>query len=238
LTVVAHSRQTWAALLSEARSATHLPQSCSSISNLLNHTPSLPAEESVEDAVEGGVLSLTGCSRWKVTSTRDCDLASKLKTSPRRRVNIGDAHPTFCKISDEFLPAWVGFEHVPNCVSDGNYLSAFVLGWSYVLSARLVELRKKTECDKITQDDVILPDCRFSIPIGNVDASEYIWWAAILAGGCGWQAILKRSGKSYYPLWACHLDSKYSFDILSEGTPHSSNHGTTTVLRGSPAIFI
>ena len=91
------------------------------------------------------------------------------------------ARPVFCNISDEFLPAWIGFEHLPNYASGGNYLTAFVLGWSYILSARLIELRKKTEDDKIIYtnkkaiywcDDTALPCDDFTVLIGNTDANE------------------------------------------------------------------
>jgi hypothetical protein len=231
LTILAHSRQRWATLLAAARSATRLPQSCSNICNLLNRTPSLPDEQKVEDVVEGAILSLEGYSQWKITSSRCCDLPLKLKTSPRQRVNIGVAHPTFCNISDEFLPAWIGFEHLPNCASGGNYLAAFVLGWSYILSARLIELRKRTEDDKIIYtdkkatyycDDTALPCDGFSIPIGNADANECRWWSAILAGDCGWRAILNRSGGAYYPPWACHLNPKARLNIRYERTSHLS----------------
>lgn len=193
LTVLAHSRQTWTTLFAVARYATRLPQSCCNIHNLLNRPTSLPNEQNVDDVFEGAMLSWEGYSQWKITASRCSDLTSKLKTSPRYRVNIDVAHPTFCNISDEFLPAWIGLDHLPNYVSGGNYLAAFVLGWSYILSARLLELRKKKKDDKImytdkkathNHDDTALPCDGFTIPIGSADANECRWWAAILAGDC------------------------------------------------------
>ncbi|KAF1949131.1 hypothetical protein CC80DRAFT_529610 [Byssothecium circinans] len=197
----------------------------SNIGNLLNRTPSLPDEQKVKDVVEGAVLSLEGYSQWKITSSRCCDLTSKLKTSPRQRVNI-----------DEFFPAWSGFEHLPNCASGGNYLAAFVLGWSYILSARLIELRKKTEDDKIIYtdkkatyhcDDTALPCDGFTIPIGNADANECRWWAAILAGDC-----------AYYPPWACHLNPKARFNIRYEGTSHLSSGVTHPPSSGEAQQYL
>ncbi|KAF2245052.1 hypothetical protein BU26DRAFT_490162 [Trematosphaeria pertusa] len=231
LKILTHSRQTWAALLSVARSSTHLPQSCSNTSNLLHQTPSIPDEQSVEDVVEGTVLFLEGYSQWTISSSVSCDLTSKPKTSPRQRINIGGANPAFCNISDEFFPEWVGFEPVPTCASRGNYIFALVLGWSYILSTRLIELRKRAEEDAVIYTDKraawhcngsALPCEGFTIPIGNVDTNERRWWAAILAGGCGWQATLNRSGNAYCPPWACHLNQRERFNIRYEGTPHLS----------------
>jgi hypothetical protein len=104
LKTLAHSQQTWVALLAAARAATRLPESCSNISNLLHQTPSLPDHEKIDDIAEGHVLSLEGYSQWKITSSRCCDLTSKHKTSRRQKVIVGVTHPTFCNISDEFLP--------------------------------------------------------------------------------------------------------------------------------------
>lgn len=104
----------------------------------------------------------------------------------------------------------------------GNYVCALVLGWSYILSARLVELRKNAEDDCITYTEAKatwccheanIPDENFSIPIGNVDANVCRWRAAILAGGCGWQATLNRSGRPFYPPWSCHLNHNEKFSI-------------------------
>ena len=247
LRVLALSRHTWATLLDAARIATRLPQSCSNISNLLSRTPSLPERQEVDEIDEGAVLSLEGYSRWRITSSRCCDLTSKLKTSPRQRVNIGVPHPIFCDISDEFAQAWLGFEHMQNCSSGGNYLAAFVLGWSYILSARLIELRKKTTDDQIIYtdkearyycDDINHPCDGFTIPIDNVNANECRWWAAILAGDGGWRATFNRSGKTYYPPWECHLNHKARFNIQYEGASRLSQDVTHPPSSGEAQKYL
>jgi hypothetical protein len=96
----------------------------------------------------------------------------------------------------------------------------FVLGWSYILSAKLIELRGRT-----SEDKVVYTDDMAQWNIGHENTGEYIeldtgcesvaearWWAAILAGGRGWQATLTRGSEAYFPPWECHLNSN-SFRI-------------------------
>lgn len=118
-----------------------------------------------------------------------------MKGSCSQKVHIGVADPTFYNLSDGFLPDWTGFKGLPCTEPAGNYLCAFTLGWSYILLARLVELRKQTGKDMILYTDEkatwqstgqALSSDHFVIPIGNADLAECRWWAAILAKGRGW----------------------------------------------------
>lgn len=90
-----------------------------------------------------------------------------------------------------------------------------MLGWSYVLSARLIELRRKTDEDKVCFTEYLAQthlshdenggDEYFNLDIQSGSTAEVRWWAAILAGGSGWHATLARGNETYFSPWECHL---------------------------------
>lgn len=157
-----------------------VPQSCSNIRTLLHNTPSIPDSSSIIETVDDTTLFLEGHSQWKIDSPASCDLPSTKRSRPQQ-VQVGVANPAFGRVSNEFLPDWAGFEALPETRPVGNYLCAFILGWSYILSARLLELRRKTDNDKILYidqqatlhgSDQALSHNHFLIPIGNADPAE------------------------------------------------------------------
>ncbi|PWY74345.1 hypothetical protein BO70DRAFT_258581, partial [Aspergillus heteromorphus CBS 117.55] len=217
LHVSTFSRATWKALLSSAQSTDKLPDSCSDVKALLHHTPSIPRSSDIPDRADGNKLFLEGYSKWSVSphstlsSGQRCDL-NPTKTSCSRMAYIGFTKPNACDLSDDYNPHWAGFQSSPQ--SSGNHLCVFVLGWSYVFSARLVELRQMTKEDQVVYKDgmiscIIKEEASSSsfipLEIKGSDPDEIRWWAAVLAAGNGWQATLTRNGKQYYPPWECHL---------------------------------
>lgn len=139
-------------------------------------------------------------------------------------VDIGTRQPRFCTLSKEHPLHWTGFEGFRGKKLSGNCLSALILGWCYVVSASLVERRRISDQDKVTYTDekVILvrnteplvESNGFIVRLGTADVAAHRWWAAILASGCGWQAVLHRSGHDYYPPWSYHLNGSEQFQIL------------------------
>ncbi|KAJ5922904.1 hypothetical protein N7516_010607 [Penicillium verrucosum] len=216
--VSALSQSTWQALLPSAGSSTHLPYRCSSIKSLLNQTPSIPETTQVIEGVEKDSIFLEGYATWTVSPpnkrlNHNCDLPSIKKTSPRK-VYIGESCPAVCNLSNVYLSGWPGLQQLTN--SAGNYLAMFVLGWSYILSVRLIELRRRTTEDRVVYTDDMAQwnpahDANsgdyFELDIGGDSVAEVRWWAAILAGGRGWQATLTRGSEAYFPPWECHLNS-------------------------------
>ncbi|KAL2859494.1 hypothetical protein BJX68DRAFT_276784 [Aspergillus pseudodeflectus] len=142
------------------------------------------------------------------------------------KVYIGVSQPATCRLSADFAK-WTGFDHLP--MSSGNYLSILALGWSYILAARLIELRQRTADDRVFYTGnwalpATLDDSRscFSVNLNGCDPAEAQWWAALLAPEHGWHAILKRDGKSYYPPWECHLGDPGLFKLKHDAPLHIS----------------
>lgn len=201
------SRSTWRALLSSARSLTHLPHCCSDIKSLLNQTPSLPGSHEVIETIGRDSVFLKGYSTWTVspinnTSNPICELPPTKQTLPRK-VYVGESCPGTCSLANDYLSDWPGLQ--PLLRPAGNYLAVFVLGWSYVFSAQLIELCGRTAKDKVIYTNEVAPwnpghhvntdDEYFDLDIGCESMSAVRWWAAILAGGCGWQATFPESMK-------------------------------------------
>ncbi|KAF2181183.1 hypothetical protein K469DRAFT_671232 [Zopfia rhizophila CBS 207.26] len=223
--ILSRSRRLWRQLLHSASFMKCYPLSCSNIEILLNQTPSIPDHPNIKEIVENKLLFLEGSSQWNIGRSKRCGIDNATKKSRSQKVLIGLDMPGVCHLADDILPTWPGFESGLNKSSSGNYLAILVLGWSYVLSARLLELRKKSEKDKILYTDnkamvftnsAPSEDGCFSVYIGDVDTHECRWWAAILATGCGWRASLYRSSRQYYPPWSCHLNSDNRFNILRD----------------------
>lgn len=213
-----HSRTKWHALLSSSHPATNLPHSCSNVKILLNKTPSVPEYPEATECARKNHLSLEGYSKWSVLpadkpSRHTCELPP-FKRNLSRQVCIANSRPKTCTLSADYIRDWTGFQPLQEPV--GNYLCVFVLGWSYILSARMVELRRTTTDDKVVYTNNHAQWGRLQgteastyldLDIGSNDVAEVRWWAAILAEGHGWKATLTRDGKQYYPPWECHLDS-------------------------------
>lgn len=195
--ILALSQSTWRALLASARSSVPLPYRCSKIKALLNQTSSIPESAQVTESIENKSIFVDGYATWTVsppntTLNDNCDLPPTKKTSSRR-IYIGESEPGVCSLSNDFFSGWPGLQPL-ECPA-GNYLAVFVLGWSYILSARLLELRRRTAEDKVIYTNS-MAQCKlghnadagdsFELDTGCDSVAEVRWWAAILAGGRGW----------------------------------------------------
>ncbi|OGM50939.1 hypothetical protein ABOM_000523 [Aspergillus bombycis] len=219
--VLTRSRSTWSAVASAAQSATNLSYSCCNIKALLNKAPSIPESTGATDRIGSNSLYIEGYASWSVSPDDGhptCELPTR-KMTGLRNAYIGGSKPSTCNLSSEYISEWSGCDALLEPVP--NYLGVFVLGWSYILSARLIELRRSTTTDNVVYTDRKAQwDCydqeyndqpatadNCIADIGTDDLAEAQWWAAILAEGRGWQATLTRDGKQYYPPWECHLNS-------------------------------
>ncbi|KAJ5587824.1 uncharacterized protein N7459_003589 [Penicillium hispanicum] len=185
---------------------------------LLNNTPSIPRSSSNAAELAESDLSLEGFSKWSVPSDKSsrerCGLPP-IKEAVPRRVYVGSSSPNTgdLSVNASKLPI---FQSSLAPDARGNYLAILVLGWSYVVSARLIELRRTSSNDKLVYTDcTAFSDKRvnnsasdgFRLEIGSNNHAEIRWWAAVLAAGRGWSATLRRENRDYYSVWEFHLNS-------------------------------
>ncbi|KAJ5112940.1 hypothetical protein N7456_001474 [Penicillium angulare] len=232
------SLSTWRALLSSGHSMTHLPTGCSNIKSLLNHTPSIPGPDQAIEVIGNSSVFLEGYSSWSISTANtrlnpDCELPPS-KQAPPREVLIGESRPGACTLSREYISEWPGLQPSPS--SAGNYLAVFVLGWSYIFSARLVEVRRGTAQDGISYTENMAhmthdihkttTEEYFDLDIGCDSLSAVRWWAAILAGGRGWQATISRHNETtHFSPWESHLETSYfriCYNAESESLPSAN----------------
>ncbi|KAL2784241.1 hypothetical protein BJX66DRAFT_90075 [Aspergillus keveii] len=218
-----HSRLIWRALFLQQQPK--IPISCSEIRGLLFRTPSIQETPDILESTDCGSLYLEGYLEWSLFSDNNCFLGVT-KKSHAQRVYIGVSQPATCRLSADFAK-WTGFDHLP--MSSGNYLSILALGWSYILAARLIELRRKTAEDGVLYTGnwalpATLDDSRacFLVDLNDCDPAEAQWWAALLAPEHGWHAILKRDDNNYYPPWECHLGHPGSIKLKHDAPLHFS----------------
>ncbi|OAL72543.1 hypothetical protein A7D00_3545 [Trichophyton violaceum] len=247
--VLDYSYNTWHQLLWSAEAKAQLPDACSSLRVLLHSTPAIPDTSKISEFAGDYSLSLEGYSIWNINSTSPCYLTTETKKARPQTIRIGVLEPTFCSLSENFLPEWPGFEALPDA-SGSNFLSVFVLGWSYVLSTRLIELRGNQHDQTHYTNNIakmanksggLNSNAGYELPIGEALAQESRWWAAILASGCGWRATLTRQNKEYHSPWSCHLKDggkpftlihdKSELNISSERDPPSSAQAQSYLFR-------
>lgn len=231
LRAIIHSRRTWQSLQSSAQKSAHYPDACCNLRSMINNAPAIPEATHVPEKVYPQYLALQGAALYQIVSKKPCTLSSQFKQSLDWQFSIANPDPKLCRFSDHFPSAWPGFDALSNAQPTGNYLFAFVMGWSYVLSARLIELRRMTDEDTITYAQNVAPiycrrenpsEAHHCVDIGNADEQEIRWWAAVLAKGPGWEANLTRSGKGFSPAWACHLDDSETVAVLYHNTIKTS----------------
>ena len=95
-----------------------------------------------------------------------------------------------------------------------NFLAIMILAWSYILSARLVELQGGND-SLLRYTEAVAPlhqgdekVANVSIDVSGVDSRTMRWFAAILASGVGFQAILDRKDT-----YNCHSPWAYSLGV-------------------------
>jgi hypothetical protein len=105
-----------------------------------------------------------------------------------------------------------------------SYLGILALGWSYILSARLVEVQGEgakmiytgSKATGYHQETEYGRAPAVTIDIGEVDEDLARWWAAILALGEGWKAIVARCDDGeYLAPWSISLKETHRIGIKS-----------------------
>lgn len=113
---------------------------------------------------------------------------------------------------DSPLSDWPKF-HGLSHYDEGNYLSVLYLAWAYIISARWVELLRRStnhECHMTYNTHVWenpLPKSdnhsMVEIDIGDdICDEEVLWWRAVLCSENGWDAITRYNGHVFLSPWS------------------------------------
>lgn len=112
-----------------------------------------------------------------------------------------------------------------------NYIGILTLAWSYILSARLLELQKHDGAELVYTSSTANPRAvdgvdrdevkrapPIEVHIGEAESNVARWWMAIQAPKHGWKAVLtKRNDNVYLAPWSIDLGEDELFEILWQG---------------------
>lgn len=220
------SETLWRELGRRTSAARQFPSACRNVDGILHNTPGMPGEENVYEHA-GDELVLQGVSIWDLGASTCTEL--RKKHSRPLGITIGVSKPSVCEISNEAAPKpWSRFGPRPSTPAKNNFIAILTLGWCYVLSARLLEIRRNGNAQNVEYERKGTSlSCRpqdgdcFVVNIGTADKAELCWWKTILADRPAWFAKLhgeaprKDMPKCYHSPWQCHLVGSKSFSVQS-----------------------
>ncbi|KAH6702012.1 hypothetical protein BKA61DRAFT_646888 [Leptodontidium sp. MPI-SDFR-AT-0119] len=172
------------------------------------------------------VLYVNGDSLWNV-GEGDCDLKEKTMSTELLLgatiiLPIGQCSRSITRQNQE----------------NGNCLAILIFAWSYILSARWVEMQQTSGkfaaqsndrmvylCDQVGWRDDTSESLLGTIDVNLGDAciDAVRWWAAILAKGEGWRAEIERNGNVYRSPWSTTSNSAdHQFRLTRASTSQSS----------------
>lgn len=161
--------------------------------NMLRRGPPLP-----DRAIHGLIKRHPLESEWRIMGSKDCEASGKPVQVPPVQLRWMIGAPTKLTLNGISFRTWPEFEGP----KQPNFLAILVLAWSYILSARLVELQGQ-DGSRIDYTRSIAPfycgaESVFSllVDLGDVDVRTVRWFAAILAPGSGFKLSLPQ-GNSY-----------------------------------------
>ncbi|KAJ5884770.1 hypothetical protein N7495_009280 [Penicillium taxi] len=209
------SLTTWSSYVGdESENAQLLPRQAIDLKPLVRNTPSYlghgvgSSGETISFSCEerNNSLLIKGRSTWK-TSKGQCDLQPKVLP---KQLQLAVSRQLSVRLSKNSpLSNWPGVQGLSK-YDKGNYLSVLFFAWSYILSARWVELLNRStghECQlKYTTAGVndILPqlDEHLAVDVGDIPEEECLWWRAILCPEYGWNATTKYNDHLYVSPWS------------------------------------
>ena len=138
------------------------------IRNMLGRVPPIP------DRCRYGLLTTALlASTWRVTGSKDCEISEKAIQIPPVQLRLLISTPTNMTLTGQSSRKWVEFEGD----DQPNLLAVLALAWSYILSARLMELQGR-DGSKIIYTETTTPlyggDERlygFSVDVGTIQES-------------------------------------------------------------------
>ncbi|KPM44959.1 hypothetical protein AK830_g1622 [Neonectria ditissima] len=130
-------------------------------------------------------------------------------------------------------------------LQDQNYIPILILGWAYVLSARWTELMPG-QCS-IAYTDAQAPGHNsieaessqhtvFEVFVGSCSPEEARWWAAVLAPGRGWEAMMLIEDDELLAPWSTSLAHGIAFTLSDLENHSSSPPAQNTAVSSAEAI--
>ncbi|CAG8195468.1 unnamed protein product [Penicillium salamii] len=218
---LAKSREYWSILASAANAQRDhgiLPN-FTDPRNSLRRVPKFQARPK-KVFTRGRNLAMEASSIWKVSNHGDCD-GLKPEVSRRAFMNLAVDKSVSVELDGQAFNTWIGT--TDEARANVNYIGILTLGWSYILSARLIELRGKGATLQYTEsqaqyNDECTPGCSttFSLDVGKVDDDVARWWSAILAPGEGWKALVTHNSRDFVSPWSVSRDCARPFSIKHE----------------------
>ncbi|KAJ5560948.1 hypothetical protein N7535_009145 [Penicillium sp. DV-2018c] len=200
--------------------------------NLLCRVPCIPPQPLAvnevlsSDTTTKSVLAAAS-STMRVVEPGGCEVGGKSKEH-RATLLIGIQTPTACRFSGDTFGQWRTTGTAKP--KSSNYIAILSLAWSYILSARLLELQNQDGGELVYTNSTANPrginvvdideskrsDSQvIEIDIGDVDINVARWWMAILGPNQGWKAVFtKRNDDVYMAPWSTDLGGQALFGIL------------------------
>ncbi|KAF9888057.1 hypothetical protein FE257_009322 [Aspergillus nanangensis] len=169
-----------------------------------------------ETHVAYNMMCFTASTRWVVEESTACS-GLRMDKSHTTLFHMGTKTPVPLTLDGDGFRHWIGTKNEKQ--SGPNYLAILVLGWCYILSARLVEMQHGREgaAMQYTHQQAHLtsynsdPDAGLiAIDIGSVNEDTLSWWRAILSSSPGWKAVVKecKEGTFHAPWSVQNIDSQ------------------------------
>ena len=111
---------------------------------MLCRVPAFP-DSQLRKSVREGVLTVEGQSTWHLTGGSGCD--QEQITMALCPLLVGFQHPISCSLAGFSFRNWASIQGEDQNTQNGNYIAILALCWAYILSARLVEMQRKTEAE-------------------------------------------------------------------------------------------
>ncbi|OJJ74447.1 hypothetical protein ASPBRDRAFT_27476 [Aspergillus brasiliensis CBS 101740] len=173
-------------------------------------------------------LCFEASSVWTLPTGRDCGKLKK-QLSHLTLVQVGTAAATSFSFTESVFSSWNRKGEQGAFVP--NYLGLLAIGWCYVLSAQLVEMRGEGSSMQYTDfqtgySNESLSDSSqvYVINVEEVDESVARWWSAILAHNEGWKARVEQTSQgNFLAPWSVSRTCETRFSLKYKRTLSSSS---------------
>ncbi|KAL8935431.1 MAG: hypothetical protein Q9211_004706 [Gyalolechia sp. 1 TL-2023] len=217
--------------------------------NMLGKVPSVPNEPgstrilTMDESSGTSALFLEAHSTFGLATNGGCTVSDIIKTIPAL-LQLGIQSPTPVDWNGTSFRRWVGIQGEN---TTRNYISILALGWAYILSVRLLEMQGQGGAEIAYTRSMAtgyMPEAgdrvatAITVDIGDVDDHAARWWAAILAPGKGWKAIVSRTEDVVYlSPWSVCVEDGQRFDIAWGGTSSPSQDSVVSTPPSSKNAF-